>query len=416
MTMRLAGLLPLMLSFGSPVDALELPYNSELHGFVSQSYLISPDNPYVGTSSDDGSFKFREIGINGFTEFSTEFRVAGQVLSRYRDQADDGDLRVDFLLADYQFFTNQYSAAGVRVGRVKNSIGFYNATRDIPSARPSFNVPESIYFEALRDTLLSTDGIDLYGSALISGNQINWELTAGRKTVDSENFEYYAFAKPVPGTDKADVALRLFHVNVIPSFQKDLRLGLSIVDVDLDLKDPLSLQEAQMALVSAPPGDLLLNPQNYVTGAGIDGFLTLLSAQYSYRNWVITAEYFNLKNEFDGEFVGNAASSSATTEAYFLQTEWFPSPTTSVFARYEELYLRRNDRSGDQTAADYNPYRGFGRGWTLGSKWSFRENWSVSGQASFNEGTAWLPNFKGIENQDIKKHWNYYVFSLNYQF
>lgn len=409
-------LLSLLMLNGSPVGALELPHDSELHGFFSQSYLVSPDNPYAGTSSQDGSFKFRELGINGFTEFSPEFRLAGQALSRYRDQADDGEVRIDFLLADYLFFSDQYSSVGIRAGRVKNKIGFYNDTRDIPSARPGFNVPDSVYFEAFRDALLSTDGINLYGNSLVKNNQIQWELTVGRKNVDSEDFEYYTFARPVPSADSAKVPLTLFSINVIPAFERDLRLGLSLADVRIDLEDTLSVTDAQQALATAPPNDLFLNPQNYVTAAGIDGLLTILSAQYTYLDFVLTAEYLRFESDFDAELAGNRFSESSSTEAYYLQAEWFSTARTSIFARYEELYLKRSDRSGEDSATDYNPYRGFGRGWTLGGKWSFGKGWSVSGQASLNEGTAWLPNYRGIEDHDIKKHWDYYVFSVNYQF
>jgi hypothetical protein len=416
MNIRLISLLSVLYSFVSPVNALELPLGSEIHGFFSQSYLVSPDNPYAGTNSEDGSFKFREIGINGFSEFSPEFRIAGQALSRYRDKSDDGEVRIDFLLADYLFFSDQYSSVGVRLGRVKNKIGLYNDTRDIPSARPGFNVPESVYFEAFRDALLSTDGMNLYGTSLVNNNLIQWELTVGRKDIDSEDFEYYTFARPVPSADSAEVPLKLFSISVIPAFDRDLKLGLSLADVRVDLEGTLSVTEAQQALVTAPPNDLAVNPQNYVTAAGIDGLLTIASAQYNYQDLVLAAEYLNLESDFDAALAGNRFSESSSTEAYYLQVEWFTTAQTSVFTRYEELYLKRSDRSGADSATGYNPYRGFGRGWTLGGKWSVGQGWSISGQASFNEGTAWLPNFEGIENHNIKKHWNYYVFSVNYQF
>ena len=169
----------------APATALELGSSSELHGFVNQAYFYSPDNSYAGTDSLNGSVKFRELGITGFTEISPEFRLAGQIISRQRDETDNGDLRIDFLLADYLFYSNMSTTAGVRLGRVKNNVGFYNATRDIPSARPGFNVPDSIYFDSFRDTILSTDGINLYGSLLFQDNQLSWELFAGQKNIDS---------------------------------------------------------------------------------------------------------------------------------------------------------------------------------------------------------------------------------------
>lgn len=415
MNKLLQGLFALSFVTSPPVLAIELGESSQIHGFVNQAYLYSPDNPYAGTDANDGSWKFREIGINGFTEFSPDFRLAGQVLSRRQDQADDGDIRVDFLLADYLLFSDQSASLGVRAGRVKNNIGFYNAIRDIPSARPGYNVPDSIYFDAFRDTLLSIDGVNLYGSALFSDNLLTWELSVGQRNVDSEDFEYFAFGQPLPQGEADDVPLKILNVNLVPSFQRDLRLGLSLVDLEIELEDTLSVAEAQAALMSNP-SDFFTNPLNYVTGAKIEGLLAILSAQYSFENWIVTAEYLNLDSDFSAQFAGIDSSQSSTTEGYYLQLEWLASAQTSWFTRYEELYLNNDDRSGEGVATANNPYRGFGKGWTVGGKWQFRNNWSMVGQASFNEGTAWLPSYEGIEDEEIDKYWNYYVLSLNYQF
>ncbi|RBW48570.1 hypothetical protein [Marinobacter sp. F3R11] len=401
----------------APATALELGNSSELHGFVNQSYLYSPDNPYSGTESLDGSFKFRELGLNGFTEISPEFRLAGQVISRQRDETDDGNARIDFLLADYLYYSDMDVTAGVRLGRVKNNVGFYNATRDIPSARPGFNVPDSIYFDSFRDSILSTDGINLYGSLLFQDNQLNWELFAGRKSVESERVEYYLFGVPVGEGEFDEIALQGLNLNFVPAAHRGVKFGLSLLDASLDLDNPMSVTDAQMALFIAGPADVVANPQNYVTGTRIDILFAILSAQYSYDDWVITAEYMNLFTDLELQVAGVSRNQSTTTEAYYLQVEWLPTVSTSWFARYEELYLDKSNRSGgDMIASASNPHRGYGKGWSLGGKWMFYPRWTVTGQASFNEGSAWLPSYKGMENDSIDKHWNYYVVSLTFQF
>lgn len=400
----------------SSATALELGNSSELHGFVNQAYLYSPDNPYAGTDSLNGSVKFRELGLNGFTELSPEFRLAGQVISRQRDESDDGDIRVDFLLADYLFFSNMGATAGVRVGRVKNNMGFYNAIRDIPSARPGFNVPDSIYFDSFRDTILSTDGISFYGSVLFHDNQLSWEIFAGQKTVDSESIEYYMFGRPVRQGEFDEVPLQGLNLIFVPAAQRSLKLGLSLLNADVDLDNPMSVSDAQMNLAAAGLADIIENPQNYVTGTRVDVLFAVLSAQYSYNDWVVTAEYMNLFSDSELQMAGVDSSVDATTEAYFMQVEWLPTPNASGFVRYEELYLDKHDRSGDNLLSTYNPSRGFGKGWTLGGRWMFYPQWTVTSQVSFNEGTAWLPSYSGIEDSSIRKHWNYYVVSLTFQF
>ncbi|WP_096780932.1 hypothetical protein [Marinobacter sp. ANT_B65] len=400
----------------APAAALELGSSSELHGFVNQAYMYSPDNPYTGSDSLNGSFKFRELGITGFTEISPEFRLAGQVISRQRDEADDGDARIDFLLADYLFYSNMGATAGVRIGRVKNNVGFYNSTRDIPSARPGFNVPDSIYLGSFRDSILSTDGINFYGSLLFHDNQLSWEFFAGKKEIESERLEYYLYGIPVGKGEFDDLSLQGLNLNFVPAAQRSLKLGLSLLDAGVDLDNPLSVADAQMALFMAGPADVVANLHNYVTGTRIDVLFTILSAQYSYRDWVITAEYMNLFSDLELQIAGVDNNQSNTTEAYYLQVEWLPTPATTWFARYEELYLDKDKRSGGDLISANNPYRGFGKGWSLGGKWMFYPQWTVTGQASFNEGTAWLPSYNGMEKDSIGKYWNYYVVSLTFQF
>lgn len=410
------GLLAVFLTASPPAMAIDIDDSSQIHGFLNQAFLYSPDNPYAGTDSTNGSVKFRELGVNGFTELTPEFRLAGQVLSRQQDEADDGDVRIDFLLADYLIFSDQSTSFGVRAGRVKNNIGFYNAIRDIPSARPGYNVPDSIYFDAFRDTLLSVDGLNLYGSALLSDNLITWEVSGGQRKIDNDDFEKFAFGQRISDGESEDFPLWLINVNLVPAFDRHFRLGLSLVNLEVDLEDTQSVAEAQAALMSAPPGDIITNSLNYVTDATFEGLLAIFSAQYSLESWILTAEYLNLDSDFRADIVGQRTSTSATTEGYYLQLEWLATARTSWFSRYEELYLNKDDRSGKITARPNNRYRGFGKGWTLGGQWRFANDWSVMGQASFNEGTAWLPNYDGREDEDLDKYWNYYVLSLNYQF
>lgn len=410
------GVLLVSLAAVQHAFAIEVNESAQIHGFINQAYLYSPDNPYAGQDANNGSLKFREIGINGFYEVSPEFRLAGQVLSRQKDMADDGDLRVDFLLADYQLLSDQATVFGVRLGRVKNNIGFYNAIRDIPSARPGFSVPDSIYFPSFRDTLLSVDGVNLYGSNKLGDNLVTWELSAGKRSSNSEDFEYYSFGRPLEKGRTRDIPIKLLNLNLMPAFDRNIRLGLSLADIEIKLEDTQSVADAQNALMGAPPGDIFANPQLYVTDAEVSTLLAILSVQYSLDSWIFTSEYLHLDNDSEVQIAGISADGNSRSEGYYAQVEWLATPQTSWFTRYEELYLNTDDRSGRNSRLDYNPHRGFGRGWTVGGKWLFAHNWSLLGQASFNEGTAWLPAFEGIENSEIQKYWNYYVLSLNFQF
>ena len=77
---RLSLALLCLTALTGPALAIELSDKSELHGFINQAFLYSPDNPYAGQDANNGSFQFREAGLNAFYESSSELRFAGQVL------------------------------------------------------------------------------------------------------------------------------------------------------------------------------------------------------------------------------------------------------------------------------------------------------------------------------------------------
>lgn len=440
------------LTFGfSHVQAIDVTDNTELHGFVSQGYVYSPDNAFAGSDSKDGSFNFREIGLNGSWNIDQQFRITGQVLSRSVDEVDDGKVRVDFLLADYLAFSGEQSTFGVRLGRVKNELGIYNSTRDIPSARPGINVPNAIYFDAFRDSIISTDGLNLYGSVFSEVGSLNWSAFTGRTDLESEVMENYLFAKDIQG--KFDgMGLSGMKFNFNPSSQPALNFGFSLLKLDTNMTGLQTAAQAGYALqtsdsvtaaatYAATPieyGGLGLVPEtdgqfeqyvglaaqqeaadnyeDYITAVDMEALFVILSVQYAYQDWLFSAEYLNIDTTIEVEILGNVSPFTSTTEGGFLQAEWFFKEDLTALLRYEELYLRSDDRDGSESARDNDLYQGYGKGLTVGLGWDMAADWRLSGQVSANEGSVWLPSYDGSENEEIKKFWKAYMLQIAYQF
>ncbi len=432
-------------------SAIILSESSELHGFISQGYVYSPDNPYAGMQAESGSFDFREIGINGFWEANESLRFAGQLISRRLGESDNGDIRLDFLFADYLVSSDEMNSFGIRLGRVKNAVGLYNSTRDIPGARPGVYVPHSIYFDSFRDSLISTDGINLYGSARVQElGLLTWEAYAGKNEMDSFAMEYYLFGHDVAGSFK-DVDLSGLFLNYRPDSTHDFNIGLSLFNMGIALQETQTIAEANLALQQseavtdsavyaltpvaqgglgysngsseflqfvalAAQQEALDNYTSYLTEGSANALLSVLSVQYGYQDWLLSAEYLNVFTAFEYEVLGEKTRSNTVTEGFFVQAEWFASQSWQAMLRYEELYLLNNDRSGSRSATQTNPFRGFGRGLNLGVKWNIDQNWAFMAQAAVNEGSVWLPGYKGIEETEITKHWRTYMMQLTYQF
>ncbi len=433
------------------VLALDVSENSEIHGFAMQSYVYSPDNPYAGTASKDGSFDFREIGLNGFVELSPSLRVAGQVLSRKVGEVDDGALRVDFLLLDYQFYSSPESMFGVRLGRVKNNIGFYNSSRDVPSARPGTKVPESVYFDSFRDAFLSVDGINLYGALELESGFLSWEIFRGNKKLENPSVEYYMFGGAPAQGGMNDIELSGLSLSFSPNKISGLRLAASALQAYAKFDGAQSADQAQATLEQsdavqnaavqavtpvslgglglsygsasffnylsqASQAEIANNPSKYVTGLTFKTLYTLWSIQYGFDDWLLTAEYMRLFNSPTISMVGTSAQQTFDTEGFYLQAEWFAMDDLSLYGRYEEMYLNADDRNSEQFSFDYNPSHGFSKGLTFGAKWQLSSNWMLLGEMSINDGTAWLPSYPGIEQEAIRKHWNTYSVAVSFQF
>lgn len=431
--------------FANVSQAYKLSESAELHGFISQGYIYSPDNYFSGKDSNTGSFNFREFGLNAFWEASQKLRFAGQLLSRTQDESADGSLKIDFLLADYKVYQSVDSDFGVRIGRTKNAFGLYNETRDIPSARTSISVPNAIYFNSFRDVVLATDGLNVYGQHIINSGSLSWNAFTGGRQNDSPELEYYMFGQQIEGAYDP-LALKGLKLEYLPNSKHNLKFAFSLLDVNATLEDAQSVTAANSALSSSSPvtdaaayaigvlgytyGDSDFNSyvgaaaQNeaknnytaYLTASELNSLFVVLSMQYGVGDWLFSAEYMDIYTRLMSEVLGNKTIVHATSSGFALQVEWFTSWDTQLFARYEELYFIDNDRSGLVSARPNDAYHGFGKGISLGAKWYLDESWALTGEVAINKGTAWLPVYAGIENTKMSEHWSTYSLNVSYQF
>ncbi len=152
-----------LLAFVATVPALRAAvtlekYNIQLGGFLSQGYLKSSANDYLGDTAD-GSTDFREYALNA--SWSTgRWRVGAQLFGQSLGAYGDDKVKLDWATVDYQ----HAQWLGVRVGRVKMPRGLYNEALDIDAVRPFVLLPQSVYDNRLRDFNASFDGAMLYGN------------------------------------------------------------------------------------------------------------------------------------------------------------------------------------------------------------------------------------------------------------
>ena len=154
-----------------PVEALEY----QLHGYAAQGFALSSGNNVFGDSTD-GSLSYYEVGFNAEIQVRPRLLLAAQGAIRDAGATDTGVARLDYALMDYRIVSGADANAGIRIGKVKNPLGFFNETRDVIFTRPSILLP-FIYSDNQnqRDLVFAAPGVQLYGSAVRGRHE--WSAT-----------------------------------------------------------------------------------------------------------------------------------------------------------------------------------------------------------------------------------------------
>jgi hypothetical protein len=153
----------------------------EINGFISQGYLTTTDNNFMGETSE-GSFEFNEIGINFGKELTENMRVGVQLFSRDLGNYGNNEITVDWAYGDYRW----KDWLGVRVGKIKTPHGLYNETRDVDMLRNWIFLPQSVYPEIERDAALSLMGVGVYGNARLGRvGGLSYQAMIGTQNIDA---------------------------------------------------------------------------------------------------------------------------------------------------------------------------------------------------------------------------------------
>jgi hypothetical protein len=382
--------------WGSAVAASDeslLPEDLQIHGFLSQGYVKTSVNNFYG-NSEDGSWDFREIGLNASYQLRPNLLFAGQLLSRTAGEMDDGGVRVDYALLDYAPIMDARSRLAFRLGRLKNPLGFYNDTRDVPFTRSSIFLPQSIYFDRVRNLELSADGVGINGDLSTDWGEFNLQLNYGKLVVD-ENVERAYIFTDWPGemkTDRPWLTGRILH----------------------------SLDGGRVRLAaSVATGEINYHPGAYdpLADGAIDILFWVLSFQYNEELWSLTAEYMNEPVEWKDFGPLSPFRDGATAEGWYAQLALRPWPDWEFLLRYDVSYLNKDDRLGEKTSAalGVRAYATYSKDLTLGVRWDLTEQFMLRAEYHIVEGGSWLSSREN-DLATIDKYWEMFALSASYRF
>lgn len=366
----------------------------QVHGFASQAAIKTSDNRFFGDSPDT-SFAFTEIGINASLPVNPQILLAGQVLSRRAGDLYDGTPALDYGLADVTFASSVEQRWGVRLGRIKNPLGLYNETRDVPFTHPGIFLPQVVYFDKIRNQLLSTDGLMLYGEWRGDQGAVSFTVGGGQSVAD-ENAKWtylplsYRFESEFKQKDPAAL-FSLWYATPNERF----KFGLSGMALELQLH----------------PG-----PGSPLNAGTVEFFYGIASLQYNAENWTLSAEYVYEPIEWRNIFFPYMKS---TVESYYLQGTYRLRPDLEALLRYE-AYANPDDRDGTKTSAITGglipPFNTFSKIWTVGLRWDINPQWMVRAEYQRHHGTFILSARENPDLRELQEDWNLFAIQAAFRF
>jgi hypothetical protein len=375
----------------------------QFHGFVSQGYMLTEHDNYLGTTEGPGTLNFNEFALNATASPIDRLRIGLQIFARSVGDYGDDELELDWAYADYRLTNN----LGVTVGRFKIPHGLYNETRDLDMTRTEVFLPMSVYSTRLRDVYLAVNGAEVYGTvpakALGSFDGVFY--------VGGQNFENNgAVAKDVENAgafssiDSIELQRMVGGALTWNTPLEGLRLrasGFDAHNLRISGSGGLPSLDANGNPISYPAGAY---GTDQLTSTFKDFYSAVLSIEYQYHDLLLAAEYTREYGKITTTSVLNtyvpqpvlgpppappvviyAGQTTTTSVAYYR-------PEGAYLSAAYQLMPKLGVAAGWGLAfADYDN-RGLScnRQWTLAARYDIFSNWLIKAECDLVRGTEEL--------------------------
>ncbi len=380
------------LSWAGAASALELGEDVQVHGFLSQAAAISDRNNVGGDSADGVALDLRELGANLSWRPDPDWLVSAQALMRWAGRTDEGDLRLDYGFVDRTLLSGE-DRLGVQLGKIKNPYGLYNTTRDVAHTRPGILMPQSIYWDRIRDVVLAAPGVSVYGEHNRTPASLSWQASVLRPEVENTEVEYVTYLNDMPGRLEG----------------KTSWLGQVMLELDHD-RWRLGLSLGEMAMRYTPGAVDFWQ-------AGATRFRpVVLSLEHHREQWSYAAEYAEtqVRSRDYGPFF--RFPDNTTSQAYYLQATWRFQPRWQSYARYDVLHVSKSDKRGSmfENETGLPAHLAYSKDLTLGLRYDLDRAWSFAMEVHRVRGAAALARRDNPGTPH--KNWNLLLLQAAYRF
>jgi hypothetical protein len=432
----------------TPAAGAKAVENIDIHGFVSQGYMISDENNYLA-ETEDGTFEFNEMALNFFTGVSPDLNLGMQFFARDLGTLGNDEVTIDWAFASYRW----KDWMGLRVGQVKIPQCLYGETRDMDMLRTNIFLPQSVYNEGWRDTFKALKGAAVFGEKKMNlAGELSYQLLYGIVNPDPEDGQSKFLNNRINSkindyeTDYG-YALDLKWATPVPG----LRIGGNSIGLKYDafavtengfLWKAFSVQQYLMATnpalltnIQNGPPDIALIDSVYglASRAGYDfvGRNSVMSAdvytwsvsiEQTFQNLILAAEYTRTFSKLAViiQDTGTVAlpETELQMEGYYGSASYRFAPWLEGGVYYSEYYPDRDDRDGKKMSYYSNEplSNAWQKDWALSFRFDINDNWVVKTEGHYIDGTAVMYAEDQEDPTDIERYWCLFAAKLTYSF
>jgi hypothetical protein len=337
-----------------------------VHGFASQGYLHSSRyNTFFG-NTEEGTVEFNEFGVNFSSPLTDRLHVGIQFLSRRLGTFTPGDVTVDWAFGDYRY----RNWLGVRAGKMKRAGGLYNQIWDLDVARTAVLLPPSIYDETMRESLIATTGLELYGT--------------------------------LPGGFRYQGQYGMLTISPKSSIAEKLGRWLQVDTTNIDVEESLNLHlEWDTPLAGLKLGGNLLPSlswQQTTTLGTLDFDVSqfIISAEYVFHALTCAVEYQQIATQAN---LGDQRIMDFTGEYYYGMLSYRFSDWFELASYYSVSYPDKNDKDGQDYVDRGQPAAlDWHKDLAVSARFDINDYWLVKLEGHFINGLFEVPDFG--ENPD----------------
>ena len=367
------------------------------HGYISQGVIQSENSNFI---NDDGdlSFELTELGINGSYQISPSLRATSQVTYINGGNRLSDGARLDYLLLDWAAVNTFDWQVNLYLGRTKSYNLLHSSTRDVPMVRPSIILPQSVYFDAFRDTAIGGDGAVLAVS-YTSSQYGEFDFTLG--------------SGPTQLTTKQTKTLMGELAEGDLDHRKDLQLALYWRPIDSNWQYGIALLDAAFQYQASEFDRLYQNGSFVIERANIN-------AMYQGEHWEFVTE-LNFSRLIINDFIAPGFFRDSIGQGFYSQLRYHLTDKIRLLTRYERFYSNRDDKNGSLASAATGgrvpSYFGFHNDVTAGISYDVADSLRLQLEHHWVKGGARLaPALAPNVTLNDSEYWRVWAAQLTYWF